>query len=934
MKKLVTPSAVFFPCALLAIMVGGIATVTAQDFCNPGAATLTQMPADLVVRTSNNAAWITGLIDGGGTDLTFLSNGGQSRVLLTDPWVNQTISSFNAPLTNQFATFQPNIQENLSAIAAIPNGGDRFFVVDHDFESFVSPNLVDPRNDPRIGVMNLQGSLTQAFRPITGLPAFTMITAIDVSPDGTEIAALDSFASDVFVIDSTNFAVQFRFPLLGFPTSLFRGGVTWGSCETILAVSAFKDNFTSSLVLEYDRTSGIYTGRSIELDNIASSDGAIESVAIDVGFVQNKEVLYVYNAWTDDVYAVDLDYSEFPGRVTNFACSRGGGFDVTAPVRLSWTNFPDFLYDEIVIFQNGVQVASLDSTSTSFTLPSTVRGYNEFAIETRLEGRANSIQDYCSDVDSLGPSWTIFEAVTVAFGLEDFSSLMGMDSTSIVTDIADARVFVHNPFVDNLVAIFSYVLDPLSGSLVLDNTEAVFLFNPGGVIAGYRGLALMNIGGVDRIAVSAVSTGGLPVGGIYEMDGSVFQFFNPIDTEAVGGPESLDLTDWSGDENGDLISYDFLGNRILRFVHDLESATMTAVEAAPAPQCAVYDCDGPLAAGAITVLPNGLYVVTSGGTFDQSIIRAHLSTPFNADPSKSVKFVGQAQGLLLPSDFFAFRSLGLGVGPSTMFGTCHTYFDVTDPETNEPAPESVIFYTMPNMPGHPLPFVGVDFSAVVNLSGASGHPDLEAEQLVDMTSSSATFTTPVARATFASRAETFDYYYHVVNRGSSDASVTAETLLDGVAFEISREDIVLPPGRGIYRAVEERMEKDVAVRVTNANVGNDIQVLIGVRAITEDVSGPMFLRGDVDGSGILDINDPLASLIFQFLGQNRPTCLDAADTNDSGAVDVSDPLHSLGHQFLGVLVIPLPGALVCGPDPTIDGNETDLGCDSFAACDG
>ena len=41
----------------------------------------------------------------------------------------------------------------------------------------------------------------------------------------------------------------------------------------------------------------------------------------------------------------------------------------------------------------------------------------------------------------------------------------------------------------------------------------------------------------------------------------------------------------------------------------------------------------------------------------------------------------------------------------------------------------------------------------------------------------------------------------------------------------------------------------------------------------------VFRRGDVDGSGALDITDPIANLGFQFLGTFAPICRDAHDLN-------------------------------------------------------
>jgi hypothetical protein len=93
---------------------------------------------------------------------------------------------------------------------------------------------------------------------------------------------------------------------------------------------------------------------------------------------------------------------------------------------------------------------------------------------------------------------------------------------------------------------------------------------------------------------------------------------------------------------------------------------------------------------------------------------------------------------------------------------------------------------------------------------------------------------------------------------------------------------------------------------------------------------PKFRRGDVDGSGDVDLTDPISNLGFLFLGDFQPTCMDATDTDDSGIVDVSDPILSLKFQFLGGVDIPTPFPS-CDIDPTEETPE-DLGCDSYT-CD-
>ena len=76
-----------------------------------------------------------------------------------------------------------------------------------------------------------------------------------------------------------------------------------------------------------------------------------------------------------------------------------------------------------------------------------------------------------------------------------------------------------------------------------------------------------------------------------------------------------------------------------------------------------------------------------------------------------------------------------------------------------------------------------------------------------------------------------------------------------------------------------------------------------------------FIRGDVDGNGAIDINDPVAILNFMFQS-GRATCLDSADTDDSGVIDINDAVYLLNWMFLSGSAISEPKSL--GNDPTPD----------------
>ena len=84
-----------------------------------------------------------------------------------------------------------------------------------------------------------------------------------------------------------------------------------------------------------------------------------------------------------------------------------------------------------------------------------------------------------------------------------------------------------------------------------------------------------------------------------------------------------------------------------------------------------------------------------------------------------------------------------------------------------------------------------------------------------------------------------------------------------------------------------------------------------------DIAEAFFLRGDVDGSGRVDISDGIALLNFLFTGGAPPECFDAADVSDDASVDISGAIYILNFLFLGGSApsVPFPNA---GLDPTPD----------------
>ena len=86
---------------------------------------------------------------------------------------------------------------------------------------------------------------------------------------------------------------------------------------------------------------------------------------------------------------------------------------------------------------------------------------------------------------------------------------------------------------------------------------------------------------------------------------------------------------------------------------------------------------------------------------------------------------------------------------------------------------------------------------------------------------------------------------------------------------------------------------------------------------------PVFLRGDCNDDGGVDISDAVCTLEWLFLGRAEPGCVAATNTNGDDAVDISDPVSLLGFLFLG------------GPppvEPSPDCGTSDLEADAELGC--
>jgi len=83
--------------------------------------------------------------------------------------------------------------------------------------------------------------------------------------------------------------------------------------------------------------------------------------------------------------------------------------------------------------------------------------------------------------------------------------------------------------------------------------------------------------------------------------------------------------------------------------------------------------------------------------------------------------------------------------------------------------------------------------------------------------------------------------------------------------------------------------------------------------------GPLYLRGDCNTDGDLNVADAVFLLANLFAGGPISTCVDGCDSNDDGLLDIADAVFELAFLFSGGAAPPAPGVFSCGVDPTDDG---------------
>ena len=96
-----------------------------------------------------------------------------------------------------------------------------------------------------------------------------------------------------------------------------------------------------------------------------------------------------------------------------------------------------------------------------------------------------------------------------------------------------------------------------------------------------------------------------------------------------------------------------------------------------------------------------------------------------------------------------------------------------------------------------------------------------------------------------------------------------------------------------------------------------------VKLAPEESTQDLFLRGDCNADGNVDISDAVCILNWLFLGEAEPGCVAATNVDGAGAVNITDPIYLLTRLFLG------------GPppvEPFPDCGTSDLKADAALGC--
>ena len=168
----------------------------------------------------------------------------------------------------------------------------------------------------------------------------------------------------------------------------------------------------------------------------------------------------------------------------------------------------------------------------------------------------------------------------------------------------------------------------------------------------------------------------------------------------------------------------------------------------------------------------------------------------------------------------------------------------------------------------------------------------------------------------------------------------AGRLIVGIAVTTARDDISGAILEVDYEISEEAESGDTVLNLESVSLNENGLELNPVPRedpndetdgrLTIEATGPLFVRGDVDSSGSVELTDGVFLFNFLFIGGPGPSCRAAADASQQGNVNLSSGVYILNFLFLGG-----PPPLAPYPDCGTNSVESDsiLGCVSFPPCE-
>jgi hypothetical protein len=155
---------------------------------------------------------------------------------------------------------------------------------------------------------------------------------------------------------------------------------------------------------------------------------------------------------------------------------------------------------------------------------------------------------------------------------------------------------------------------------------------------------------------------------------------------------------------------------------------------------------------------------------------------------------------------------------------------------------------------------------------------------------------------------------------SGAAEVGAELLLDAsastpevgiISYAWSLGDGNRAEGIGVAHGYADAGRYQVTLVVTTGEGSCDYHSEL-ITILEPSPPRLVFVRGDSNDDGHVDISDAVCVLNWLFLGAPESGCVAATNTNGDETADISDAVYLLGHLFLGGAA-PVPPFPDCGP---------------------